>query len=117
MLACALRKKNAQPSLSGRYDLISVMGGHRDDTSAPPPARAKRASAKKSNVAKARVSSPNGVAHAEALALAAQPLEPAEVQRPVLALAPVRRSPTNAHSSFRPLAAARSCQRVPNTRL
>jgi len=36
----------------------------------------RRTSAKKSNVAKARASSPSGVAHAEAQALAAQPLEP-----------------------------------------
>jgi hypothetical protein len=75
------------------------MGGRPLDASAPPPARAKRTSVNKSNVAKARASSPTGVAHAEALALAAQRLEPAEAQRPALALAPVRRSPTKAHGS------------------
>jgi hypothetical protein len=93
------------------------MGWDDRGPAAPPGAIKKRASVKKTNVAKARGSSPNGIAHAETQALAAQPPEPAEVQRPALALAPVRRSPTNAHSSFRPLAAARSCQRVPNTRL
>ena len=64
----------------------------------PPGAVKKRASVNKSNLAKGRASSPSGLGHAEALALAAQPLEPAEVQRP--ALASVRRSPTKAHSSF-----------------
>jgi hypothetical protein len=76
------------------------MTAHHLEYATPPPGRKKRASAKKSNLAKGRASSPSGVAHAEALALAAQPLEPAEVQRPAPALAPVRRSPTKAHGSF-----------------
>ena len=68
--------------------------------SSPPGGGKKRTSVNKSNVAKARASSTTGVAHAEELALAAQRLEPAEAQRPALALAPVRRSPTKAHGSF-----------------
>ena len=68
--------------------------------SSPPGGGKKRTSAKKRNLAKGRASSPSGLGHAEALALAAQPPEPTEAQRPTLALAPVRRSPTKAHGSF-----------------
>jgi hypothetical protein len=76
------------------------MVGRPLDASAPSPGKKKRTSVKKSNVAMARVSSPSGLGHAEALALAAQPHESAEAQPPALALAPVRRSPTKAHSLF-----------------
>ena len=76
------------------------MGGHRDDGPAPPPGLAQRTSARKRTLEQARASSPSGLGHAEALALATQPLEPAEAERPALALAPVRRSPTKAHGSF-----------------
>ena len=76
------------------------MGWDDRGPAAPPGAVKKRASVNKSNVAKARASSPSGLGHAEAQALAAQPHESAEAQQPALALAPVRRSPTKAHSSF-----------------
>ena len=77
------------------------MGGYKDRGPAAPPGGGKQhTSTKKSNVAKARVSSPSGLGHAEALALSAQPPEPAEAQQPAPAVAPVRRSPTKAHGSF-----------------
>lgn len=76
------------------------MGGYNDySPAAPPGAVKKHTSAWKRTLERARASSPSGVGHAEAQALAAQPLEPAEAQRPAPAFAPVRRSPTTAHGS------------------
>ena len=53
------------------------MTGHHLEDATPLPGRTKHASAKKSNMTKARVSSPSGLGHVEAQVLAAQPLEPA----------------------------------------
>jgi hypothetical protein len=75
------------------------MSGRRLEDATPPPGRKKRTSAWKCTLEQARASSPSGLGHAEAQALAAQPLEPAEAQRPAPAFAPVRRSPTTAHGS------------------
>jgi hypothetical protein len=76
------------------------MSAHRLEDATPPPGRKKRTSARQRTLEQARASSPSGVAHAEELALAQQPLEPAEAQQPAPALVPVRRSPTKAQSSF-----------------
>jgi hypothetical protein len=99
-LACALRKKNAEPGFYGDHIKAFAMGWDDRGPAAPLGAVKKRTSAWKRTLDRARASPPSGVGHAEALALAAQPLEPAEAQRPALTLAPVRRSPTKAHGSF-----------------
>ena len=99
-LACALRKKNAEPGFYGDHIKAFAMGWDDRGPAAPLGAVKKRTSTRKSNLAKGRASSPSGLGHAEAQALAAQPHESAEAQQPAPALASVRRSPTTAHGSF-----------------